>query len=106
MNLPKSKPPTPKDQSLNWTVSFASGYLALGMIREASRELENLETSDLCRSDVIDLRIRVMVARRHWRRAQRMARAAMCMFPGMLEFYRHAATSSEARSDLVEAKRI
>jgi len=106
MNSPQTELPTPAEQHLRWTVSFATGYLSLGMIREAARELECLETTDLCRSDVIDLRIRIMLARRHWRRAQNLARAAMCMFPGMLEFYGHAATASEARGDVVEAKRI
>jgi hypothetical protein len=105
-HLPQTKRTPPEDQRLQWTVSFASGYLAFGMIREAARELASLETSDLCRSYVIDLRIRVMLARRHWRRAQNLARAAVCMFPDMLEFYGHAATASEARGDLVEAKRI
>ena len=103
---PHSKTPTDEDPGLRWTLSFVSGYLKLGMIREAARELEQLETSDLCRSDVIDLRIQVMLARRHWRLAHKLARAAMRMFPGMLEFYRHGAIASEARGDLVEAKRI
>ena len=98
--------PPAEDHCLRWSMSFASGYLKLGMIREAARELENLETADLCRSDVIDLRIQVMLARRHWRLAHKLARAAMRMFPGMLEFYRHGAIASEARGDLVEAKRI
>ena len=106
MTPPHLENPTVEDQRLRWTLSFASGYLKLGMVREAARELESLETSDLCRSDVIDLRIQVMLNRRHWRLAQKLARAAMRMFPGMLEFYRHAAVASEARGDPAEAKRI
>jgi tetratricopeptide (TPR) repeat protein len=98
--------PTAEEQRLRWTLSFAGGYLKLGMIREAARELENLDTPNLCRSDVIDLRIQVMLARGHWRLAQKLARAAIRMFPGMLEFYRHAAIASEARGDLAEAKRV
>jgi len=103
---PHPEKPITEDHRLRWALSFASGYLKLGMTRAAEREIESLETSDFCRSDVIDLRIQIMLARRHWRRAQDLARAAMRMFPGLLEFYRHAATASEARGDVAEAKRI
>ena len=106
MTPPHIESPTVEDQRLRWTLSFASGYLKLGMVREAARELESLKTSDLCQSDVIDLRIQIMLIRRHWRLAQKLAGAAMRMFPGMLEFYRHAAVASEARGDPAEAKRI
>ena len=106
MTPPHLENRTVESHRLRWTLSFASGYLKLGMVREAARELGNLETSDLCRSDVIDLRIQIMLIRRHWRLAQELARAAMRMFPGMLEFYRHAAVASEARGDPAEAKRI
>lgn len=93
------------EPSLRWTLSFARGYLELGMIREAARELEQLDLDDKCRSEVIDLRIQVLLARRHWRKADRLARVAIRMFPGLIEFYRHAANACEARGDLLEAKR-
>jgi tetratricopeptide (TPR) repeat protein len=107
MTMPPPSPaPIPDNASLRWSLSFASGYLNLGMVREASRELEGLDPSEKCRSEVIDLRIQVMLARRHWRRASELARIAMRLFPGMIEFYRHAAIACEARGDPAEAKRI
>lgn len=93
------------EPSLRWVLSFTRGYLELGMIREAVRELDQLDLDDKCRSEVLDLRIQVLLARRHWRKADQLARAAIRMFPGLIEFYRHAANACEARGDLAGAKR-
>ncbi len=93
------------DPNLRWALSFTRGYLELGMTREAARELDQLDLTDKCRSEVIDLRIRVMLARKHWRKADRLARVAIRMFPGLIEFYHHAANACEARGDLAGAKR-
>lgn len=93
------------EPSLRWVLSFARGYLELGMTREAARELDQLDLDDKCRSEVLDLRIQVLLARRHWRKADQLARAAIRMFPGLIEFYRHAANACEARGDLAGAKR-
>ena len=106
MLLPRHEMINPPPPRLRWALSSATGYLALGMIREASRELAGLPLSDQCRSEVIDLRIQVMLARRQWKRAYRLACIAMRMFPGLIEFYRQAALACEARGDPAEAKRI
>jgi len=107
MTIPPSIEMIPNlDPSLQWTLSFTRGYLELGMTREAARELDQLDLADKCRSEVIDLRIQVMLARKHWRKADRLARVAIRMFPGLIEFYRHAANACEARGDLAGAKRI
>jgi tetratricopeptide (TPR) repeat protein len=106
MTTPPQTEPTPQlEPSLLWTLSFARGYLELGMIREADRELGQLDLDDKCRSEVIDLRIQVLLARRQWRKADRLARVAIRMFPGLIEFYRHAANACEALGDVAEAKR-
>ncbi|MEZ5278738.1 MAG: hypothetical protein R3F07_20320 [Opitutaceae bacterium] len=98
--------PSLESASLRWSLSFASGYLALGMVRDAARELGKLPLSEKCRSEVIDLRIQVMLARKQWKQAYRLACIAMRMFPGLIGFYRQAALACEARGNPAEAKRI
>ena len=82
---------TPMDPRFMWSLSFASGYLDLGMLGKAERELDILPPEYQDRPEVMTLRSRILVARRQWPRVIEHARRAVRLFPDATEYYVHAA---------------
>jgi tetratricopeptide (TPR) repeat protein len=96
-----SEPP-----ALRWGLSFVRGYLELGMLTAAERELARLGVRFRCYADVIELRVRVLVARRRWEKAAWLARSAAKVYPGVAEFYLMAANAYDSMGRPDEAKAV
>jgi tetratricopeptide (TPR) repeat protein len=96
-----SEPP-----ALRWGLSFVRGYLELGMLAAAERDLERLGVRFRCNADVIELRVRVLLARSRWEKAAWLARSAAKVYPGVAEFYMLAARAYESLGRPDEAKAV
>lgn len=96
------EPATP----LEWTLSFARGYLELGMLRHAERELDTLPVHLQDAPAVMSLRSHVLVARRRWRSVVAHARRAVRLFPEAPEYYVHAATAFDMLGQRDESRRV
>lgn len=92
--------------SLRWGLSFVRGYLELGMIAAAERELARLSVRHRCYADVIELRIRVLLARHRYEKAAWLARSAAKVYPGVAEFYLFASRAYEAMDRPDQAKEV
>ena len=79
-------PVTTDDATLDWALSFARGYLELGMVRHAERELDKLPAGLRELPAVMSLHSHVLVARRRWRRVVAHARRAVRLFPQAPEY--------------------
>lgn len=93
-------------QSLQWGLKFVRGYLELGMLAAAERELARLSVKHRCYADVIELRIRVLFERRRFEKAAWLARSAAKVYPGVAEFYLYAAHAYEALDRPDQAKAV
>lgn len=100
--LQKDTEPLP----LRWGLSFVRGYLELGMISAAERELARLSVRHRCYADVIELRIRVLLARQRYEKAAWLARSASKVYPGVAEFYLFASRAYEALDRPDQAKEV
>lgn len=92
--------------ALRWSLSFARGYLELGMVAAAERELARVSVAHRCYADVLELRIRALLQRGRYRKAATVARGAAKMYPGVAEFYLYAARAYEALHQPERAKAI
>ena len=92
--------------TLQWSIRFIRGYLELGMLSAAERELARLKVRHRCYADVIELRIRVLFERSRFEKAAWLARSAAKVYPGVAEFYLYAAHAYEALDRPDEAKAI
>lgn len=103
--LPKH-PETFTATSLEWALSFARGYLELGMLHQAERELDRIPADLQDAPAVMSLRSHVLVARRRWRRVLTHARRAVQLFPEAAEYYIHAATAFDMLGCREEGRRV
>lgn len=92
--------------TLEWALSFARGYLELGMVRQAERELAALPKDAQDLPAVMSLRSHILVARRRWRRVVAHACRAVQLFPESPEYYIHAATAFDMLGRLDEGRRV
>ena len=106
MELLSSLEDDTESQSLRWGLSFVRGYLELGMLVAAERELSRLSVKHRCYADVIELRIRVLFERGRFEKAAWLARSAAKVYPGVAEFYLYAAHAYEALDRPDEAKAV
>lgn len=93
-------------QSLRWGLSFVRGYLELGMLAAAEEELAQLSVRHRCYADVIELRVRVLLARGRFHKAAWLARSAAKIYPGVAEFYLYASRAYEALDRPDQAKAV
>ena len=91
---------------VDWALSFARGYLELGMLHLAERELNGLPGEAQDTPPVMSLRSHLLVARRRWRRVVAHARRAVRLFPEAPEYYVHAATAFDMLGQRDESRRI
>lgn len=89
-----------------WGLSFARGYLELGMIDKAARELDRLPPETHERPEVMSLRSHVLLARRQWAKVVEHARRAVALFPDEPEYYIHAATAYDMLGLHEEGRRV
>jgi predicted Zn-dependent protease len=91
---------------LEWALSFARGYLELGMVRQAEQELDRLPPAMQDMPAVMSLRSHLLVARRRWRRVVAHARRAVRLFPESPEYYIHAATACDMLGQRAKGRQI
>ena len=96
----------PDEAILAWALSFARGYLELGMVRQAEQELDRLPAALQDLPAVMSLRSHVLVARRRWRRVVAHARRAVRLFPESPEYYIHAATAFDMLGRREEGRKM
>lgn len=106
MSSTSPTPIMPDEATLEWALSFARGYLELGMVRQAERELDHMPVGLQDLPAVMSLRSHVLVARRRWRRVVDHARRAVRLFPESPEYYIHAATAFDMLGRRDEGRRI
>ena len=94
-------------------LEFAAGYLALGMISEASDELEAIEGGDRLRPEVMALRCDLYLEARQWDLLLAVARELARQRPGEVKGWigwafalRELNRVGEARAVLLEAEPI
>lgn len=97
---------TPLEVTLEWALSFARGYLELGMFTHAEAELRKLPTSAQELPAVMSLKSHLLVARRRWRRVVAHARRAVRLFPEAPEYYIHAATAFDMLGCREESRQV
>ncbi len=102
----KSTDPVEPATPLDWAMSFARGYLELGMLSHAERELNALPAHVQDAPAVMSLRSHVLVARRRWRSVVAHARRAVRLFPEAAEYYVHAATAFDMLGRRDEGRRV
>jgi lipopolysaccharide biosynthesis regulator YciM len=102
--LESSEPPV--NPALAWSLSFARGYLELGMIDKAERELATIAPADQEHPEVMSLRSHLLLARRLWPKVVEHARRAVVLFPEEPEYYVHAATALDMLGLREEGRRI
>lgn len=97
---------TPDDPALDWGLSFAQGYLELGMLHQAEQALDRLPAKYHEHPAVMSLRSHVLVARRRWRRVVAHAQHAVRKYPQAPEYYIHAATAFDMMGRREEGRRV
>lgn len=94
------------DYAFAWGLSFARGYLELGMIHQAARELEKIAPTHREHPEVMSLRSHVLLARHQWPKVVEHARRAVALFPEEPEYYVHAATACDMLGLYEEGQRV
>lgn len=94
------------DHALNWGLSFARGYLELGMIDKAARELDQLPPAFAEHPEVMSLRSHVLLAHRQWPLVVEHTRRAVALFPDEPEYYVHAAAAFDMLGLHEEGQRV
>ena len=94
------------DPTFRWALSSASGYLQLGMLSEAAHELTQLGLEYQTEPEVMDLRIRILIAHKRCDKAARLARIATRLYPKLVDFYILNASAYEEKGNLQKAKEV
>ncbi|HEX9785956.1 MAG TPA: hypothetical protein VGA56_24920 [Opitutaceae bacterium] len=93
-------------RALKWVLSFVRGYLELGMHAAAKRELDRLSVRHRCHPEIIEMRVRVLLARARYEQAAWLARSASKVYPGIAEFYMLAGEAYETLNRPEQAKEV
>lgn len=96
----------PNDSTLLWGLSFANGYFELGMLGRAEHELDVLAPSYQDGEEVMALRCRILMERKRWPQVIAQTRRALRLFPGVAEFYIHAAMAHDMLGQPAEARDV
>lgn len=106
MDATPNTPEIAPDPVLVWGLSFAQGYLELGMLSAADRELDRLAKEFGDSAEVMSLRSHVLLARKLWPQVIEHARRAVKRFPGAPEYYVHAATAFDMLGLPAEGRQV
>jgi tetratricopeptide (TPR) repeat protein len=98
-----AKLPNPSPAA-RWTLSFANGYLDLGMLEKAERELANLPATDHHQPEALVLAGRILIARRKWEEALKLFAIGRVLYPHTSDFYIQAAYAYEKMERVLESK--
>ncbi len=105
ISIQQKRPPS-SDPTLRWALSCATGYLQLGMLSEAARELTSLGLEYQTDPEVLELRIRILIARKHCNKAAKLAKIATRLYPKLIDFYVLNASAYEEKGNPQKAKEV
>ena len=106
MTSTTQNPATDNFQTFRWNLSFASGYLALGMFRQAESELKKIPLEYREHPDALSLRGRVLLARNKWRSVISNAHTGRELYPDNADFFVQEAVAYDQMNRPLEAKLI
>jgi Tfp pilus assembly protein PilF len=87
-------------------LSFAQGYLALGMVAEAAAELDRIGEPDAQTSAVISVRLAVLHEQQKWPDVRELARELVLRDPGEAAIWVTWAYAARRAESLAAAERI
>jgi tetratricopeptide (TPR) repeat protein len=102
-NTAKLTGPSPEAR---WTLSFASGYLDLGMLEKAEKEFAKLPPEEHHRPEALALAGRVLMARQKWEEALKLFAIGRVLYPDTSDFYVQAAIAYEMTERVLESKKM
>jgi len=76
---------SPLSHSLQRSLEYISGYLALQMVGDAQAELATIAEADRARPEVVEAEMSVLYAAEAWRKLERVARRCTVEHPGLLQ---------------------
>ncbi|MBL4575761.1 MAG: hypothetical protein JKY51_06650 [Opitutaceae bacterium] len=94
------------DPNLRWALSCASGYLQLGLFSEGARELSSLGLEYQTEPQVLELRIRILIARKQCGKAAKLAKLATRLHPNLIDFYILTALAYDEKGNPKKAKEV
>ena len=89
-----------------WTLSFASGYVDLGMLEKAEKELAKLPPEDHHRPEALSLAGKILIARQQWDEALKLFAIGRALYPDTPDFYVQAAFAYEKTERVLESKNM
>ncbi len=101
----QNRPPS-SDPTLRWALSSTTGYLQLGMLSEATHELRSLGLEYQADPEVLELRIRILIANKQCNKAAQLAKIATRLYPQLIDFYILNASAYEEKGNLEKAKEV
>jgi len=97
---------TEPSPTARWTLSFASGYLDLGMLEKAEKELARLPPDDHHQPEALTLAGRILMARRKWEEALKLFAIGRALYPRTPDFFVQAAFAYEKMERVLESKNM
>jgi tetratricopeptide (TPR) repeat protein len=89
-----------------WILSFASGYLGLGMLDKAEKEVAKLPPGDQHRSEALSLAGQISMARGKWEDALKCFAIGRTLYPLIPDFFVQAAFAYEKAERLLESRNM
>ena len=89
-----------------WTFSFVRGYLELGMLGKAEKELAKLPLQFQHRAESMVLGGQILMARRKWSEAIKLFAIGRALHPTVVDFYVKAAFAYEQLGQLHESRNM
>lgn len=96
---------TQSNQS-QWGLSYATGYLHLGMHHKARQELDSLKDEAQEQPEVLSLRGRILLAEKRWEETVRFCEKNRKRYPWVADFYIQEALAYDKMSKSEEARSI
>ena len=90
--------------TLEQTVRIAEGYSELGMLDDALAQLDQLETADQDRLEILRMRVDILLRMRDWEEALQLSRGFASLNPNQPYGYVHAAFCLHELGRTPEAK--
>lgn len=107
MSISTQQKHSPKtDPTFRWALSSASGYLQLDMLSEAAHELTQLGLEYQTDPEILELRIRILIADKRCDKAAKLAKLATRLYPKLIDFYILNASAYEEKGNPQKAKEV
>ena len=90
--------------STGWNLSYAAGYLDLGMYAKASRELDTVPDEFQDDPEVLCLRGRILLAEERWSEAVTLCRSSKKKYPEVADFFIQLALAYDKLGQVEKAR--